>query len=164
MTDDVEAAALEFCCDREPAAGEGLLDPVEGGIAHPVQQDAAILLRGDGRAGQLDPVVVRAEQGLHGGVQDQGQGRQLGGGEGAPAALGLIDGLPAPCLVEVAPQGLAQVGQLLRSARLHPLAERSLRQPLRGPHEVVERPTDGPDEAADHEQLASIRIALSGHE
>src|SRR5262249_53148565 len=44
------------------------LEPVQGGVL-PVQQDAAVLLRGDGPAGQLDRVVLGAEQGLDGGVE-----------------------------------------------------------------------------------------------
>ena len=45
-----------------------VLEPVQGRVL-PVQQDAAVLLRGDGPAGELDRVVLGAEQGLDGGVE-----------------------------------------------------------------------------------------------
>jgi hypothetical protein len=45
------------------------LEPVKRGVVLPVQQGAAVLLGGDGPAGQLDLIVLGAEQGLDGGVQ-----------------------------------------------------------------------------------------------
>jgi hypothetical protein len=88
-----------------------LLDPVQGCVLLPVQQDAPVLLGGDSQAGELDLGGLRAEQDLDGGVESQGEGGQFGGGEGALPAFGLVDGLPAPRPAQVASQGLAQVGQ-----------------------------------------------------
>lgn len=65
------------------------LQPVQRGVVLPVEQDAAVLLGGDGPAGQLDLPALRAEQGLDGGVQGEGQRGELGGGERTLAALGL---------------------------------------------------------------------------
>lgn len=48
------------------------LEPVQRGVVLPVQQGAAVFLRGDGPAGQLDLLAFGAEQGLDGGVQSQG--------------------------------------------------------------------------------------------
>ena len=71
------------------------------------KQGAAVLLGGDGPAGQLDLIVLGAEQGLDGGVESQGQGGEFGGGEGTLAAFGLVDGLSAPGLAQIAAEGFA---------------------------------------------------------
>jgi hypothetical protein len=68
-------------------------------------------LSGHGPPGELDRLVVRAEQRLHRGVQGEREGGQLGRRERTLAALGLVDGLPAPGLVQVLPKRLAQAGQ-----------------------------------------------------
>ena len=96
------------------------LEPVQRGVVLPVQQDAAVLLGGDGPAGQLDLPALGAEQGLDGGVEGEGQRGELRGGEGTLAALGLVDGLPAPGSAQVAAEGLAEVGQ--RQLPLRPQA------------------------------------------
>ena len=87
------------------------LEPVKRGVVLPVQQGAAVLLKGDGPAGQLDLIVLGAEQGLDGSVESESQGGELGGGEGTLAAFSLMDGLPAPGLAQIAAEGFAEVGQ-----------------------------------------------------
>src|SRR3984957_6277814 len=96
------------------------LEPVKRGVVLPVQQDAAVLLGGDGPAGQLDLPALGAEQGLDGGVESQGQRGELGGGEGTLAAFGLGDGLPAPGFAQVTAEGFTEVGQ--RQLPLRPQA------------------------------------------
>jgi hypothetical protein len=87
------------------------LKPVQRGVVLPVQQDAAVLLRGDGPARKLDLLVLGAEQRLDRGVENQGQRGEFGGGEGTLAPFGLMDSLPAPRFAQVAAEGFAQVGQ-----------------------------------------------------
>src|SRR5690349_15831198 len=96
------------------------LESVQRGVILPVQQDAAVLLGSDGPAGQLDLPALGAEQGLDGGVENEGQRGELGGGEGTLAAFGLVDGLPAPGFAQVAAEGFTEVGQ--RQLPLRPQA------------------------------------------
>src|SRR3984957_3094333 len=96
------------------------LEPVQRSVVLPVQQNAAVLLGSDGPAGQLDLPALGAEQGLDGGVESERQRGELGGGEGALAALGLVDGLPAPGFAQVTAEGFAEVGQ--RQPPLRPQA------------------------------------------
>jgi len=89
---------------------------------------------GDGPAGQLDRLVLGAEQGLDGGVEGEGQRGELGGGKGALAALGLVDGLPAPGLAQVAAESLAEVGpSSCRCARRRATCGRWLLRPASKP-------------------------------
>jgi SAM-dependent methyltransferase len=111
--------ALEDLADVVQRADK-FLEPVQGAVVPPVQQGAAVLLGGDGPAGQLDRIVSSAEEGLDGGVEDQGQGGELGGGEGTLATFGLMDGLPAPGLAQILAEGFAQLGQ--RQLPLRPQA------------------------------------------
>lgn len=102
-----------------------LLQPIQRAIVFPVQQGATVLLAGDGPAGQLDLVVLAAEQGLDGGVEYQGQGGELGGGEGALAAFGLMDGLPAPGPAYTAPMLREQIRDLAAKDVVHLVADLS---------------------------------------
>ncbi|HET6185941.1 MAG TPA: hypothetical protein VFE59_02960, partial [Trebonia sp.] len=65
------------------------------------------------------PLSAR-KQGLDRGVEGEGQRGELGGGEGTPAAVGLVDGLPAPGFAQVTAEGFAEVGQ--RQLPLRPQA------------------------------------------
>ena len=108
------------------------LDPVQRRVLLPAQQDTPVFLGRDGPPGELDLLILRAEQSLDGGVQSQGEGGQLRRGEGALAAFGLMDSLPAPRPFQVLPQGLAQVGQ--RQLPLRPKARDLPSDGLFDPH------------------------------
>jgi hypothetical protein len=60
--------ALEDLADAVQCDDQ-FLEPVQRGVVLPVQEGAAVLLSGDGLAGQLDLIVLGAEQGLDGGVE-----------------------------------------------------------------------------------------------
>jgi hypothetical protein len=84
-----------------------LLHAVHRGFVARGQQDGAVVLGRDGRAGQFDRTGIRPEQGGDRGVEGQGDRGQLRRREGAPSALGLVDGLAAPRLAQVLAQLLA---------------------------------------------------------
>jgi hypothetical protein len=52
-------------------------------------------------------LAFAGRQGLDGGVESEGQGGELGGGERTLAAFSLMDGLPAPGLAQIAAEGFA---------------------------------------------------------
>jgi hypothetical protein len=87
------------------------LDPVQRCVLAGVDEGRPVVLGRDPRAGQLDLVRVGDEQGRDRGVEGQRQRGQLGGGEGTPPALGLVDGLTAPGASQVAPDRLTELGQ-----------------------------------------------------
>jgi len=57
------------------------LEPVQRSVIMPVQQDATVFIGDDGPAGQLDLLVLGAEQGLDGGIKSEGQRGEFGGGK-----------------------------------------------------------------------------------